>query len=82
MRWIMQIIQWFCEKLLANLHQLHIIVIDNVLYHFTQLDKAPTQNDTKKVMQEWLQAKGIEFDPDNRKCELMEKIKANKPPVQ
>ena len=74
--------KWFEEKLLSNLNEPHVIIIDNAPYHSTQVDKAPTTNDNKNVMQEWLRAHNIHFSPDDRKCELMEKIKANKPPIR
>ncbi|XP_050066341.1 uncharacterized protein LOC126555462 [Aphis gossypii] len=55
-----------------------IIVMDNASYHSTELNKAPTTNSKKEIIQNWLNEKKIPFLPLETKMELLEKVKINK----
>jgi hypothetical protein len=52
-----------CEhmKLLPNLEENSVLVIDNVSYHNVQVDRAPTSATKIADMQKWLNERGIFF---------------------
>lgn len=64
-------VKWLNEKLLPNLPDRSVIVLDNALYHNTRAEKLP-------MMQEWLTSKGIHFDSNLRKVKLYDIIKKHK----
>lgn len=66
------------EKLLPNLPEKSVIVMDNASYHNTQSNKIPTSNSSKGEMQKWLTENGISFDNSLKKVELYDLIKKNK----
>ena len=57
-------LEWFEERLLPALQEPSVIIIDNASYHNTRVEgtTAPTSNNRKAEMQEWLTSKGIEWD--------------------
>ena len=67
------------EKLLPNIPENSIIVIDNAPYHSMQAERAPTTATRKATMIEWLESKHIPYTPDMLKAELYEIIKRHKP---
>lgn len=71
--------KWLTEKLIPNLPEKSVVVIDNAPYHNVQLDKCPTSNTKKPEMQAWLLSKNIPFDDKMLKVELYELIKRHKP---
>ncbi|XP_050294327.1 uncharacterized protein LOC126734670 [Anthonomus grandis grandis] len=72
--------KWLEEKLLPNIPQNSVIILDNAPYHSVQENKVPTKSSIKKDMTEWLTKNGIQHDPAARKWELFEIIQRNKPP--
>ncbi|CAK1597710.1 unnamed protein product [Parnassius mnemosyne] len=73
-------LKWVTEKLIPNLPERSLVVMDNAPYHCTQLNKAPSMSNIKSSMQEWLRQKGIYFEDTWRKAVLFELIKQNKGP--
>lgn len=69
-------VRWLNEKLIPNLSNREVVVIDNAPYHNTQVDKCPS---TKAEMEAWLLQKDIPFSPSTLKVELYELIKLHKP---
>ena len=53
--------EWFGTKLLPNVPPNSLIVMDNASYHSRCSDPVPVKSWTKQKMQDWLQAKGVEF---------------------
>lgn len=73
-------LKWLREKLIPNLPERSLVVMDNAPYHCTQLNKAPTMSNIKSDMQEWLRGKGIYFENTWTKAVLFDLIKQNKGP--
>ncbi|CAH2088708.1 unnamed protein product [Euphydryas editha] len=73
--------KWLTEKLIPNLPQNSLVVIDNASYHSTQCEKPPVSSSLKGEMQSWLQKNSIKFDEKMTKPEkLYHIILLNKPP--
>lgn len=73
--------KWIKERVIPNLPDNSVVVIDNAPYHGEQVDKAPTQRSTKRVMVDWLQRHGETHDEKTtRKAVLFEAIQRLKPP--
>ncbi|KAJ8914403.1 hypothetical protein NQ315_017497 [Exocentrus adspersus] len=53
--------KWMTEKLLPNLEEPSLIIMDNAPYHSVLAEKLPTTSWTKSQIQEWLQQKNIQF---------------------
>ena len=66
--------EWFATKLLPNIQPNSLIVMDNASYHSRHSDPVPVQK-----MQDWFQAKGIEFPTNDLKAELYSIIQRLKP---
>lgn len=73
-------LKWMTEKLIPNLPEKSLVVMDNAPYHCIQLNKPPTMSSLKAQMQEWLQEKGIYFEETWTKAVLFDIIKQNKGP--
>lgn len=71
-------IKWLEEKLIPNIPEDSVIVMDNAAYHNTRLEKLPTSVTRKSEMQEWLTKRQIPYDKSMKKVELYEIIKKNK----
>ncbi|CAG4973937.1 unnamed protein product [Parnassius apollo] len=71
-------VNWLNNKLLPNLPARSVIVLDTALYHNARTDKLPTTASKKSEMEQWLTAKGIQFDPNMRKVEIYDIIKKYK----
>lgn len=50
--------KWLKEKLLPNIPNNSVIVLDNAPYHSVQEDKTPTKSSLKKDIVSWLSSKG------------------------
>ncbi|XP_049865311.1 uncharacterized protein LOC126378115 [Pectinophora gossypiella] len=70
--------KWTKEKLLPNLSQPSVIVLDNASYHSTRINKPPNSNDRKETLKKWLEDNGIEYPVDALKAELVSLVKRNK----
>ncbi|XP_063369365.1 uncharacterized protein LOC134657732 [Cydia amplana] len=73
--------KWVKEKLIPNLHEPSVIVMDNAKYHVRQTNKPPTTQDLKATIQNWLTTNGIAFDPAANKRQLMTLVNTNKSPA-
>lgn len=51
--------KWLKEKLLPNIPENSVIVMDNAPYHSVQEFKTPTKSSTKQFIISWLLRKGI-----------------------
>ena len=51
-------IKWLTEKLLPNIQDNSVVVLDNAPYHSSLADKVPTKSSLKKDMVDWLSKKG------------------------
>lgn len=72
--------KWMTEKLIPNLPERSLVVMDNAPYHCTQINKAPTMSSIKSEMQGWLQEKGVYFEESWTKAILFDLIKQNRGP--
>lgn len=70
--------KWLNEKLLPNLPDKSVIVMDNASYHNTRSSSIPTSNSRKSDMQKWLTEHGIPFNALSRNVELYDLIIRNK----
>lgn len=68
---------WFAE-FLEKLPDQAVIVMDNAPYHSRRTEKIPTSASKKIDMQNWLQSKNIQFNPEMIRSELLYLIKQNK----
>ncbi|CAG4973860.1 unnamed protein product [Parnassius apollo] len=71
-------VNWLNNKLLPNLPDRSVIVLDTASYHNARAEKLPTTASKKSEMQQWLTAKGIQFDSNMRKVEIYDIIKKHK----
>ena len=69
----------FATKLLPNIQPNSLIVMDNASYHSCHSDPVPVKSWTKQKMQDWFQAKRIEFPTNVLKAELYSIIQRLKP---
>lgn len=54
-------IKWLTEKLLPNIPENSVVVLDNAPYHSVQADKVPTKSSLKKDMVAWLSKNGTYY---------------------
>lgn len=69
--------KWF-TKLLDNLNEPHYILMDNAPYHSVQINKAPTANNNKGEIIEWLQNNGVAANTQMLKKELVRLLNLHK----
>ncbi|XP_048355519.1 uncharacterized protein LOC125434339 isoform X2 [Sphaerodactylus townsendi] len=62
--------QWFTE-LLPKLPPASVIVMDNASYHSVRSEKIPTAASEKDTIRTWLTEKGISWEPEQVKPELI-----------
>ncbi|XP_076621619.1 uncharacterized protein LOC143342022 [Colletes latitarsis] len=70
--------RWIQEKLLPNISENTIIIMDNAPYHSVQINKPPSKYTTKPKMIEWLTKNNIPFAESMLRYELYELIENNK----
>ncbi|KAJ8913801.1 hypothetical protein NQ315_002707 [Exocentrus adspersus] len=71
--------KWMTEKLLPNLEEPSLIIMDNAPYRSALAEKLPTTSWTKSQMQKWLQQKNIQFDNNCLRVKLLEICKKHRP---
>lgn len=71
--------KWLKTKLIPNLPERSVLVIDNAPYHNVQVNRAPTFATKKAEMQKWLSERSISYTDSMLKPELYDLIKLNKP---
>ena len=69
--------KWITEKLMHNLKEKSIIIMDNASYHSMKSEKCPTTNTRKAEIQAWLRQYGIPFDEKLLRPQLLSLAKAN-----
>ena len=62
-------LDWFENRLMHNVPERSVIVLDNAPYHNVVLEKVPTKSSTKTMMKEWLTSKNIAFEDTDLKSE-------------
>ncbi|XP_047000502.1 uncharacterized protein LOC124616242 [Schistocerca americana] len=67
------------NKLILNVPQNSIVVLDNASYHNVLHEKPPTMHSRKADMAYWLNSQNIQFDQGSIKIELLALIESNKP---
>lgn len=70
--------KWLHTKLIPNLPENSVVVVDNGSYHTKLDERVPTSNSSKSDMEAWLREKNISFGPSLLKPELYELICINK----
>ena len=71
--------EWFARKLLPNVQRNSLIVMDSASYHSRRSEPLPVKSWTKKRMQEWLRAKGIQFPQKAVKAKIFDIIQRQNP---
>ncbi|KAM7282786.1 uncharacterized protein ISCGN_000027 [Ixodes scapularis] len=61
---------WF-DLFLTKVEPGSVIVMDNASYHSRRVECVPSKSSTKSFIQEWLSSKGIDWDKDMLKVELI-----------
>ncbi|XP_063385366.1 uncharacterized protein LOC134671435 [Cydia fagiglandana] len=72
-------LKWLQEKLIPNLREPSVIIMDNASYHSTQVNKPPTMHQRKAEIQDWLTTNGIDYETYMSKEELMCLVDKYKP---
>ncbi|XP_049832914.1 uncharacterized protein LOC126273406 [Schistocerca gregaria] len=67
------------NKLILNVPQNSIVVLDNASYHNVLHEKPPIMHSRKADMAYWQNSQDIEFDQGSTKIELLALIESNKP---
>ena len=76
---IQHFMEWWRTKLLPNIPDHSIIVVDNASYHNCVVEKIPTKSSWKTEMQTWLENHGISYDSMDLKSDLFNKTIAAQP---
>lgn len=71
--------KWLREKLIPNLPQKTVLVVDNAAYHNVLSKRIPNSNSLKEDMLQWLSSQGIPCSSDMLKPELYKLIQMHKP---
>lgn len=71
--------KWVTEKLMPNITEPSIIVMDNAPYHSVIKNKAPTSANKVHEIKMWLEQNNVPFDSDLRKPSLLALVKRHKP---
>ena len=65
--------KWFCEKLLPNIPERSLIILDNASYHnVLTVTSAPIASSSKQRMIDWLSQNKFPCNPDCLKSELLD----------
>jgi len=65
--------KWFCEKLLPNIPEKSLIILDNASYHnVLTVTSAPIASSSKQRMIDWLSQNKFPCNPDCLKSELLD----------
>lgn len=72
--------KWFIEQLIPNIQDNSVVIMDNASYHNAyKNDGVPSLNSKKSVLQEWLKHKGIPYEEDYLRPQLIELINIHRP---
>lgn len=72
--------KWCIEKLIPNLHEPSLIVMDNAPYHSVLLEKQPGSSWKKADICDWLNKNNIPYEASMLKSELLQLAKEHKKP--
>lgn len=65
--------KWFTEKLIPNIPENALVIMDNAPYHnVLSVHSSPTNNSKKEVISDWLKNNGVPIAEDSLKAELVE----------
>lgn len=67
--------QWTMEKLIPNLEEPSLVILDNAPYHSVVLNKPPNTSSKKSEIIEWLQDNQINYATEMSKVELLQLVK-------
>ncbi|XP_063386731.1 uncharacterized protein LOC134672715 [Cydia fagiglandana] len=70
--------KWLDEKLLPNLPDRSVVVLDSTSFDNIFVETLPTMHASKSEMEEWLSSKNISFEANLRQIELYDIIRQNK----
>ncbi|XP_063625722.1 uncharacterized protein LOC134797424 [Cydia splendana] len=70
--------KWLDEKLLPNLPDRSVVVLDNTSFDNIFVETLPTMHANKSEMEAWLSSKNIPFEANLRQIELYDIIRQNK----
>lgn len=71
--------KWLREKLIPNLTEPCVVVMDNASYHTVQINKAPNTNSRKSEIQQWLRSNKIHYEDYYTVQELLVLVRDHKP---
>lgn len=71
--------KWLKEKLIPNLEEPSVIIMDNASYHSVIINKVPNTQTRKSNIREWLRDNGIPYEDYHTKAELLCIVKRNTP---
>ena len=71
--------RWLNERVLPNLPQSSVLVVDNAPYHDREEDKCPTTATRKAEIQAWMDRNRIQYNTRMLKAELLQICKIQKP---
>jgi transposase len=74
--------KWFSEKLLPNIPENSLIIMDNAAYHnVLSVHSAPTATCKKEKIRSWLEQNNIPLKEDCLKVEMVEILNKIAPPI-
>ncbi|KAJ8941028.1 hypothetical protein NQ318_004185 [Aromia moschata] len=74
--------KWLEEKLIPNLKEPSLIIMDNASYHGIQVERQPTTSWNKPQIIEWLEKSNITYTKDMFKTQLLNIAKQNQKPTR
>ncbi|KAJ8953374.1 hypothetical protein NQ318_023491 [Aromia moschata] len=74
--------KWLEEKLIPNLMEPSLIIMDNASYHSIQVERQPTTSWNKPQIIEWLEKSNITYTKDMFKTQLLNIAKQNQKPTR
>lgn len=74
--------KWVKEKLIPNLEEPSLIIMDNAAYHSVEIEKQPCTSWKKCEIQEWLQKNNILYNNAMLKMELLQLAKLHKKEIR
>ncbi|KAL1487863.1 hypothetical protein ABEB36_015513 [Hypothenemus hampei] len=72
--------KWLKEKLIPNLNEPSLIIMDNAPYHSILIEWQPTSLWTKSQIIDWLERSNVPFDKDMFKVQLLNIAKSHRKP--
>jgi len=70
--------EWFQQKLLPNLPDNSVVILDNASYHSAKKELLPRRGWRKKDIQNWLESKNISYSTDMIISELLQLVEPHR----